>query len=286
MEQSVCFSEGLEEEALLRHENSESTLTAWFKLNTVDAYARNILYHKIPLEYRFKSKKSWVRRCSGNDQKVIGRMYMVSPLDGERYYLRLLLLHVKGACNYEDLKAHDTIQYSTFKEACLARGLLEDDQEWYKTMDEAVLIKMPKQLRELFCTICVFCNPSDIKTFYETYLDSLIEDYLYLHTNNRLLAIQETLKELEKYFFMHGKSCKAFGLPEPTNYIPEDFEKICCLKENIIGEQLYGKLNTDQKYAVDTVLQAVESGNDRNAFFLDGPGHYLTVCIIFSPFKL
>ena len=34
---------------------------------------------------------------------MIGRMYSVSPKDVERFHMRLLLLHVRGANSYEDL---------------------------------------------------------------------------------------------------------------------------------------------------------------------------------------
>ena len=46
---------------------------------------------------------------------VIRRIYLVNPNEGGRFYLRLLLLNVKGATSFEDLRApHDT-----FLESCL-----------------------------------------------------------------------------------------------------------------------------------------------------------------------
>lgn len=39
--------------------------------------------------------KKWIRR-KAIDYNVIGRMYLVNPSEGERYYLRLLQLHVRG----------------------------------------------------------------------------------------------------------------------------------------------------------------------------------------------
>ncbi|KAF5177418.1 hypothetical protein FRX31_032995, partial [Thalictrum thalictroides] len=46
------------------------------------------------------------------------------------YYLRILLNHVKGAKDYKDLRTYNGVTYNTFKEACMARGLLDDDGEW------------------------------------------------------------------------------------------------------------------------------------------------------------
>ena len=49
---------------------------------------------------------------------------------GERYYLRILLQIVRGAICYEDLSSVNGALHSTFKEACLARGLLDGTNEW------------------------------------------------------------------------------------------------------------------------------------------------------------
>jgi len=49
----------------------------------------------------------------------------------------MLLMIVKGATSYTDIRTYNGIVYETFKEACAARGLLIDDNEWYKTFEEA-----------------------------------------------------------------------------------------------------------------------------------------------------
>jgi hypothetical protein len=63
------------------------------------------------------------------DSGKIGCIYYVHPSVGERYYLRMLLLIVKGAETYEALRTYNNIRYPTFKEACNARVLLKEDQE-------------------------------------------------------------------------------------------------------------------------------------------------------------
>ena len=98
-QQTVYFTEGDEENALEKAEYTDSTLTAWFKLNTSDATAQNLFYHQVPNHYTFQSKtKQWVKRKLISNE-VIGRMYLVNPNEGERYFLRLLLLNVKGIFN-------------------------------------------------------------------------------------------------------------------------------------------------------------------------------------------
>ena len=57
----------------------------------------------------------------------IGRIYSVHPASGELFYFRMLLMIVKGAKCYEDVRIYNGIVYSIFREACGSRGLLGDD---------------------------------------------------------------------------------------------------------------------------------------------------------------
>ncbi|KAF8405103.1 hypothetical protein HHK36_010001 [Tetracentron sinense] len=70
--------------------------------------------------------------------------------EGERYYLRMLLHIIRGATNFEDLRTVDCIIYPTFKAACSALGLLEDDTEWHESLNEASLWATGRQLRDMF----------------------------------------------------------------------------------------------------------------------------------------
>ena len=65
-----------------------------------------------------KTHKRWDQRKQGGD-KIISRMYSVSPKEGERFYLRMLLLHVPGARNYDDLKTINGVTVETFHDACV-----------------------------------------------------------------------------------------------------------------------------------------------------------------------
>jgi hypothetical protein len=58
-------------------------------------------------------------------------MYHYSPISGEKYYLRLLLTVVRGSRSFTDLYFVEGVRYPTYQAACIARGLAENDQEWY-----------------------------------------------------------------------------------------------------------------------------------------------------------
>lgn len=97
--------------------------------------ARELTYCEFPQYWRWdESKRIWVKRQIGFK---IGRLYYVNPKEGERFYLRMLVFIVKGATDYKDIRTYNGNVYQTFKEACAARGLLNDDNKWHKTFDEA-----------------------------------------------------------------------------------------------------------------------------------------------------
>ena len=86
-------------------------------------------------------------------------MYFASPNYGERFYLRLLLTVVKGPKSFQSLRTVDNVVHDTFKLACIARGLLEDDEEWIQCLKEAAVIKIGYQLRRLLSIILTQCSP-------------------------------------------------------------------------------------------------------------------------------
>ena len=109
--------------------------------------------------------------------EVIGRMYSISPTQIELFHLRLLLLHVRGAKSFVDLRTVDGVIYPSFVATCLALGLIEDDEEWRKALQEASLWMMPKSLRQLFVRILIHCQPLHPEELWSQFKSSMAEDY-------------------------------------------------------------------------------------------------------------
>lgn len=89
---------------------------------------------------------------------MIGRVNTANPKEGERYFLRLLLNHVRGPKSFEDLLTVNEVICKTFKQSAQKRGLLESDESISACLNEAVMFKMPLELRRLFATILVYCQ--------------------------------------------------------------------------------------------------------------------------------
>src|SRR5687767_670667 len=103
-------------------------------------------------------------------------MYFASPSQGERFYLRLLLTAVPGATSFEFLRTVDGVICATFKEACLARGLLENDREWAQCLEEAGAMQTGSALRSLFGVILLSCFPAAPELLWDRFRHQICDD--------------------------------------------------------------------------------------------------------------
>ena len=126
-QQRITFEDGHEEEALLAAQTGLTKLESWFELNKTDEDARQYLCIDIPYNYVYV-RAVWKPRQRGGG-KIVSRMYTVSFKDEERFYLRLLLLHVRGAKSFQSMRTFHGTVYLTFKEPASTRGLLQSDEE-------------------------------------------------------------------------------------------------------------------------------------------------------------
>ncbi|GKC59671.1 ATP-dependent DNA helicase PIF1, partial [Tanacetum coccineum] len=137
-EQSIIFdaTESIDY-ALDKASVNETKFIAWMEVNKKDPDARKLLYHEFPTYYVWRQEERvWLKRQKGT---CIGRVHHVPPSSGELFYLRVLLNKVRGAKDWIDFKKYDNVVYPTYKDACQARGLLEDDKEYIDGILEASL---------------------------------------------------------------------------------------------------------------------------------------------------
>ncbi|KAM3281386.1 hypothetical protein P3S67_028407 [Capsicum chacoense] len=73
----------------------------------------------------------------------------------------MLLNFVKGSTSFESIRTINRVSYKTYKEACYALGLLEDDKEWNDCLAKAACWASGNELRNLFITILIHCQLSD-----------------------------------------------------------------------------------------------------------------------------
>jgi hypothetical protein len=276
--QSVTFNEGDNlEDVISRDSSSNTMLTQYFKMNKVDPYARNFLYKEFPEFYRWiKGKKIWqIRKLKGRGQ--IGRIVYANPAEGERYFLRILMNHVRGATSYENLKTVHGKLCASFREACEKRGLIETDKSLDDCLTESATFQMPRALRRLFATILVFCEATNIRSLWEKHLESMSEDYLRNHPNKAAVE-QMVLRDIRDLVHSMGKDIGSYGLPDldpvddgcSSGYSREVQEEMSIIpdKKDI---NLFTSLNTEQRAGFDEILSHVVDKRSQ-VFFVDGPG--------------
>ncbi|XP_012856955.1 PREDICTED: ATP-dependent DNA helicase PIF1-like [Erythranthe guttata] len=251
-------------------------LTEYFSMCAKSEDAKKYLYPEFPEHYVWDNKfKCWNERKKRN---VIGRVNGANPIEGERFYLRLLLNHVRGPTSFEDLLTVNHKKYSSFKEAAQRRGLLESDQSLTECLNEAISFQMPHELRRLFAIILVYCAPTDVKNLWDTYFDPMSEDFKREPGTTYMLQLVKTLKSLNYFLESMGKTIKSYDLPKipvEFNNVQDDLPRE--IKDEIsisIPEEDYeaeNKLNPEQHKAFSRILHFVERGKS-GIFFIDGPG--------------
>ncbi|XP_012833045.1 PREDICTED: uncharacterized protein LOC105953910 [Erythranthe guttata] len=154
---------------------SKTMLTEYFPMCSRSEKARKYLYKEFPEYYVWdKQGRCWSER---KKMDVIGRLHGANPIEEERYYLRLLLNHVRGPTSFLDLLTVNGIRCVNFKEASQKRDLLESDQSVIECLNEAITFQMPHELRRLFATVLVYCAPTDVRVLWDTYFEAMSEDF-------------------------------------------------------------------------------------------------------------
>src|SRR5215213_6775415 len=86
-QQPITFQDEDNLQHVINNNTTLTTLTAWFQENLENPTAHKYKYIDFPLYYTWNtSLHKWTLRKTAT--KAIGRLYMVQPSEGERYYLR------------------------------------------------------------------------------------------------------------------------------------------------------------------------------------------------------
>jgi len=249
---------------------AETKLTAWMTKNDEeDGLSTTLYYHEMPEHYTWdQQSRKWKRRVRGHNSKTIGRMFSISPRDSEKFHLRLLLLHIKGATSFSQMKTVDGVQYATFKEAAAAKNLLENDNEWKHSLREAASFKFPNQLRLLFAVILAFNDPNAPLNLWEEFLLDLCEDFIRSHGQE--LGTQYGLLDIARKLSCFKLSLSNFGLPMPTiSDSPCDGENVNVEEEARIAAAMEATFTPAQRSVINIVMDKIDHHRGNVANHMD-----------------
>jgi len=183
-QQMVIYEDNENLDTVVNKQQQKDTMfTAWMKANIQFPEAKEITYADFPTKFVWKPQiQKWQRRKQGFS---LGRLHNVPPNSGEAFYLRILLNKVKGATSYNDIRTINGVPYPTFKEACFAMGLTDDDKEFEEAIKEASTWASSSYLRKLFVTMLLSSTMASPEVVWDRTWPLLCEDITY-HCQNRL----------------------------------------------------------------------------------------------------
>ncbi|XP_031108407.1 uncharacterized protein LOC116012872 [Ipomoea triloba] len=192
-QQSVIFvDDDPVENAVNRPTIAHSRFMEWFEANRTYPEARALTYAEMPTRFVWKKDiRKWTPRKRGF---AIGRVFYVPPGTEDIYYLRCLLNKVRGPMSFSDLMKVDGVQFDSFKDACYARGLIDDDKEYVDAIIEVNDWATGSHLRRLFVTLLMSNSIARPDAVWDAVWHLLSEDaQFHVQTNLNMPGVRNIL---------------------------------------------------------------------------------------------
>ncbi|XP_010445117.1 PREDICTED: ATP-dependent DNA helicase PIF1-like [Camelina sativa] len=171
----------------------------------------------------------------------------------DEYYLRVLLNIVRGPMTFDDIKTYNGVVYKSYKEACFARGILDDDQVFIDGLIEAAQYSFGDYLRNFFAMLLLsdsLARPEHVWLQTWHLLSEDIETKKTQQFNNPELTLTEaqirnyTLQEIEMILLFNGGTLKDIAhFPQPSREYIDNSNRL------IVDELRYNREFLEEKHA-------------------------------------
>ncbi|KAK8812301.1 hypothetical protein WA158_007535 [Blastocystis sp. Blastoise] len=313
-DKNIVYTDGSEEQAEEIQGNKLSMLEAYFKENddlNNHLYVPTLeepefmTYDMFPQYYTWcKGEHIWKPRQKNS--KTLGRIPYINPTNKEAFCLKLLLTHVNRPTSFESLRMYDReLPYPTYEGVCIARGLLDDTNEYRHILDEVMHDCHPSQLRLVFALLFVYYNITDkAMDLWNEFKYEMISDIYYQYTidhftiNERInhsLSTDPDIIDQDPIVINYcypralyniktliesngGKYTNMPTIQYTSHFNPnsgvstlEFYDFDVAHRE---AERNYQMLNREQKEIFDRIMVSVNNTqpHNNNMFFIDGPG--------------
>jgi chromosomal replication initiation ATPase DnaA len=177
------------------------------------------------------------------------------------------------------------VLHPTFREAAIALGLFENDNEWINCLEEAASFRSPAALRSLFAVILLNSNPTDVSSLFNQFFEHLAEDVRFRNPNWPEEAVLSSVcrdisdileKNCRNWQDYPGLPVLNTGLYENRLLLEERSYDRQSLLQDVSGFSTFTEL---QAVAFSKIMESVQQEKGRvlfsnfiGIFFLDGPG--------------
>jgi hypothetical protein len=175
-QQSVYFEIDLIAAKLQNRLNASTfELLRYFNYNRTHENDKFYVYQDFLAHHVWKQReKRWISRR--NEEFAYNRIYFVSSLQSERFYLRLLLIIVANSTSYEHLRTINDVMHSTFQIACCVLDLMKNDREWIYYFTKVATFVSKKTLRTLFDQTLIHEHIADSSTLWKRFAKNFCND--------------------------------------------------------------------------------------------------------------
>lgn len=282
-------------------DKTDTELTAWFKFNQDHPEFEDVTYFEIPKYATYTSKDNvgtWNLRKknklnknnessrTGFDSKfciyedIVSRPYSVSPKEPERFFLRAILKHQAGAKSFKHLRTIGDVTYATYREVASKLGLLEDDEIWKSTIQEAITIQTNSyKLRQLFAQILVQCCVHKPLELWNEFKAEFGDDFRRANPGlSDSFYHQQILAGIMDVLQQFNKTLSDYNLPAvEVEQLPQKSRGFDGRNEEQTIEK-FEQLTSDQKNIykeIESRLERRRNGalaKDANLVYIDAPG--------------
>ncbi|KAF3670721.1 hypothetical protein FXO38_06942 [Capsicum annuum] len=228
-----------------------------------DAIELNLLYREFSEYFVWSIKdKMW---SYWKKKRTIGRVVTCHPTEEERYYLRLLLMNVRGPKSYKDFRTVEGQLCSTFRECVEKQGLLHSNNCLIGCILEATSYQMPHSLRRLFATLLVYCNPVNPRELWKQFEEPMSEDFKLIPNIGRKDIQFQVLNQINDILHSMGVYINEYKLVQETirlSKTAKEAKEVHFERTIVVSEEytlLYKKLNKDQFKAYNTIMERIFS---------------------------
>jgi hypothetical protein len=184
----------------------------------------------------------------------------------------------------------DGREHDTFKDACIAMGLLADDNEWDQALEKAGVWASGRQLHDMFASMLMFCEVTNPRQLWDAHWDSLSDDIEVMTRNKRanptIILSEDALKdralyEINQVFMRNGHHLEDFPTLPKSNYIPFVHGRNRLVEKEFAYERhsltvdandAEDRLNDDQCNAYEIILNVVTKKEGKLVFVYGSGG--------------